>query len=216
MQTINTYYEDFISLEKFVSKNREVLLASSNRSVLVQVFSGICDNNYLVAISKQIRLLIPSAQVIGTTTNGEIMNGLVSGLKVALSFSVFHHSNIKLAFAEKEDRNDYELGRSIATKLNNNKAKVLILFATGLRVNASQLLKGVQSVNAGLPVAGGNAGDNRSNTQRFVSCNENATDCGVVGAILQGDHLTVSCHSHLGWQPIGKEMTITRAEGSRV
>ena len=217
METINTYYEDYLSLEKFVSNNGEVLLASSNRAVLVQVFSGICDKNYLVAISRQIRELIPGAEVIGTTTSGEIMNGLVSGLKTVLSFSVFRHSDIKLVFAEKDIGDDYELGRSIANTLNSDKAKVLILFATGLRVNASQLLKGVQSVNDALPVAGGNAGDNRSkNTQRFVCCNENVTDCGVVGVILESDHLKVAGHSHLGWQPLGKEMTITRAEGSRV
>ncbi len=216
MESINTYYKDYISLESFVTNNRDVLLATSNRAVLVQVFSGICDKNYLITISKQIRELIPGAQVIGTTTSGEIMNGLVSGLKTVLSFSVFHKSDIKLSFMEKENKDDYELGQSIATTLSTDKAKVLILFATGLRVNASQLLKGVQSVNAVLPVAGGNAGDNRSNTQRFVCCNENATDCGVVGVVLEGDHLTVSCHSHLGWQPIGKEMTITKAEGSRV
>ena len=216
METINTYYEDYISLENYVIDNRELLLNTSNSAVLVQIFTGTYIKNYLSSISKQIRDLIPGAQVIGTTTNGEIMNGLVSGLKTVLSFSVFRHSDIKVAFAEKENKDDYELGRSIAASLNSDKAKVLILFTTGLKVNASPLLKGVQSVNAGLPVAGGNAGDNRSNTQRFVSCNENDTDCGVVGAVIEGDHLTASCHSHLGWQPIGKEMTITRAEGTRV
>lgn len=216
MKTINTYYDDCASLEKFVRNNQELLWSAHNRAVMVQVFSGICDEYYLLTISKQIRELIPGAQVIGTTTSGEIMNGLVSGLKTVLSFSVFSHSEVKAVFAEKKDEDDYELGRSIATRLNSDKAKVLILFATGLKVNASQLLKGVQSVNSDLPVAGGNAGDNRTNTQCLVCCNEKVSDCGVVGAVLESDNLMVTCHSHLGWQPIGKEMTITRAEGSRV
>lgn len=216
METINTYYEDYISLGKFVGNNRELLLDGGNRSVLVQIFSGVYDKNYLAALSRQIRKLIPHAQVIGTTTNGEIMNGLVSGLKTVLSFSAFRHSNVKVAFMEKKNDGDYELGRSIAARLNSDKARILILFSTGQTVNASQLLKGVQSVNAGLPVAGGNAGDNRTNTQCLVCSNEDITDSGVAGVILEGDTLTVSCHNHLGWQPIGKEMTITRAEGSRV
>lgn len=216
MQTINTYYDDYVSLEKFVRNNNELLSASNTRAVMVQVFSGICDDIYLLSISKQIRELIPHAQVIGTTTSGEIMNGLVSGLKTVLSFSVFYHSDIKVVFAEKKDGDDYELGQSIATTLNSDEAKVLILFATGLKVNACQLLKGIQSVSADLPVAGGNAGDNRTNTQRFVCCNENTSDCGVVGVAIKSDHLTVRCYSHLGWQPIGKEMTITKSEGSRV
>ena|GEM_PF-308730 len=216
MQTINTYYEDFMSLKRYVINHSDLLWATSNRAVLVQVFAGICDKNYLIAISKQIRELIPGAQVIGTTTNGEIMNGLVSGLKTVLSFSVFYHSDIKVACANMKDGNAYGLGRSIVTLLNRDKAKVLILFATGQTVNASQLLKGIQSVNAGLPVAGGSAGDNLTNTKCFVFGNEDITECGAVGVIIESDSLTVTCHNHLCWQPIGKEMTITRAEGSRV
>ncbi len=215
METINAYYDDYASLEEFV-KNNNNLLAVNNRAVLVQVFSGICDETHLLTISKQIRGLIPHAQVIGSTTSGEIMNGLVSGLKTVLSFSVFRQSEIKAAFLAKKEDNDYGLGQSIANKLNSDKAKVLILFATGFPVNGSQLLKGVQSVNADLPVAGGIAGSNRTNKQSFVCCNDNITDCGVAGAVLEGDNLTVTRHTHLGWKPIGKEMTITKAEDSRV
>ena len=216
MQTINTYYENLIGLKKYIADNQEVLLNSSHNAVLVQVFSGICDDNYLSEISKQIREFIPGAQVIGTTTNGEIMNGLVSGLKTVLSFSVFRNSEIKTAFAQMEDGNAYELGRSIVSHLNSSKAKIMILFATGSTLNAVRVLKGVQSVNPGLPVAGGSAGDNLSNEQCFVFCNEEITDCGVVGVIIEGDDLIVTRQSHLGWQPIGKEMTITKSEGHRV
>lgn len=215
METINTYYDDYASLEEFV-KNNNNLLAVNNRAVLAQIFSGICDENHILTISKQIRGLIPHAQVIGSTTSGEIMNGLVSGLKTVLSFSVFRQSKIKTAFLAKSDEDDYGMGQSIATKLNSDKAKVLILFATGLTISGSQILKGIQSVNADLPVAGGIAGSNRTNKQSFVCCNHNITDCGVVGAVLEGTNLTVTRHTHLGWVPIGKEMTITKADGARV
>ncbi len=216
METINTYYENLTGLKNYIIDNQDLLLNTRNVAVLVQVFSGICEDNYLRTISKQIRELIPGAQVIGTTTNGEIMNGLVSGLKTVLSFSVFRNSEIKVAFAQMEDGNAYELGRSIGSHLNSSRAKILILFATGSTLNAVQVLKGVQSVNPGLPVAGGSAGDNLSNEQCFVFCNEEITDCGTVGVTIEGDDLIVTRQSHLGWQPIGKEMTITKAEGHRV
>ncbi len=216
METINTYYKNLTGLKNYIIDNQDLLLNTSNVAVLVQVFSGICEDNYLRTISKQIRELIPGAQVIGTTTNGEIMNGLVSGLKTVLSFSVFRNSEIKAAFAQMEDGNAYELGRTIGSHLNSSRAKILILFATGSTLNAVQVLKGVQSVNSGLPVAGGSAGDNLSNEQCFVFCNEEITDCGTVGVTIEGDDLIVTRQSHLGWQPIGKEMAITKAEGHRV
>ncbi len=216
METINTYYNDYAGLAHFVDNNKEILLSSEGRSVLVQLFSGVYDEDYLLTISQQVRELIPHAQIIGATTNGEIMNGLVSGLKTVLSFSVFFHSDIKVVFSEKRSEDEFELGQSIASRISSDKAKILILFATGLNLNASRLLKGIQTVNPHLPVAGGNAGNNLTNTQRLVCCNDNTCDCGVVGAVIESDSLSVNCYSHLGWQPIGKEMTITSAEGSRV
>ncbi|MEN6389059.1 MAG: FIST N-terminal domain-containing protein [Syntrophomonas sp.] len=216
METINTYYVDKGSLKNFIDDNKRLMSSGACRSVLVQVFSGICDANYLLTISRQIRGLLPHAQIIGTTTSGEIMNGVVSGLKTVLSFSVFQDSELMTVFAEKDGIDDYELGRHLAGAANPAKARVLILFATGLRLNASQLLKGIQEVNPHLPVAGGCAGDNRTNTECFVWCNEHISSCGAAGVFIESDRLVVSCHSHLGWQPIGKEMTITRAEGARV
>jgi PAS domain S-box/diguanylate cyclase (GGDEF) domain len=216
LETINTYYENRTGLKEFIAENRGILLTPNRISVLVQVFSGICDLDYLGTLCQQIRALIPGAQVIGTTTNGEIMNGKVSGLKTVLSFSVFHNSYIQVAFAEMTDGNAVKLGRSIAHRLTNDKGKVLILFATGSTLNAGQVLKGIQLVNPALPVAGGSAGDNISNRKCFVFCNENITECGVVGAMIAGDDLIVSRQSHLAWQPIGKEMNITKAEGHRV
>lgn len=203
-------------LKKFVADNRRLLSPGEGRSVLVQVFSGVCDANYSLAISRQIHELLPHAQIIGTTTSGEIMNGLVSGLKTVLSFSIFQHSDLKIVFAEKKGIDDYNLGRQIAGTVNSAKVRVLILFATGLRLNASQLLKGIQAINPNLPVAGGCAGDNRTNTECFVWCNKRISSCGAAGVAIEGDRISVSCHSHLGWQPIGKEMTVTKAEGSRV
>jgi len=216
MKTINTYYEDYTGLKNFVNDHSDVFFFHSEHVIFVQIFSGSCNKESIKIISRQIGDLVPNAQIIGTTTGGEIMNGLVSGLKTVLSFSVFYNSTIKVAYAEKTAGSDYELGRSIVSQLNSDKARILILFSTGLTVNASQLLKGIESISPGLPVAGGNAGSNFDNTQSFVLCNETVTECGVVGAVLEGDGLTVSCYSHLGWQPLGKEMIITRAEGSRV
>ncbi len=216
METINTYYSDYAGLREFVYNNREILLSRTNLSVLAQVFAGVSDKNLLIAISEQIQELIPGCQVLGTTTNGEIMNGFSSGLKTVLSFSVFKDTYVRVALMRKHGQSDFDLGRYLAELMNTDDARVLILFATGLTINANQLLKGIQAVNALLPVAGGNAGDNLNHHKCFVFANGEITDSGVAGALLSGEKLVAARHSHLGWQPIGKEMTITRSEGSRV
>jgi signal transduction histidine kinase len=216
LETLNTYYEDDTELEWFIKTNYATLFNSNNRAVLVQVFSGVCDGNFLLAVSKKITELVPHAHVIGATSSGGIMNGEVSGLKIVLSFSVFHHSNVKTAFVAKDNMNDYDLGRSIASQLNYPNAKILILMGTGLTIDASQMLKGVQSINHQLPVAGGNAADNFVHRNGFVFCQNEITTCGVAGVVLIGKRLIVNRYWYLGWRPIGKEMTITKAKGLRV
>ncbi|MGI6091821.1 MAG: FIST N-terminal domain-containing protein [Negativicutes bacterium] len=215
MKTINTFYEDYSGLNKFVKKNKEVLFNQNRSAVLAQIFSGRCDNAFLANLAEEINQLVPQACIIGTTTSGEIMNGQVSGLRTVISFSVFQHSSITAEILPKNG-DDFELGRVLASKLGSDRAKLLILFAAGLAVNTKDMLQGVQSVYPSLPVAGGIAGSNSLTEQSFVMCNGQVIDSGVAGVVLEGEELTVNCRSHLGWQPIGKEMTITKVDGLRV
>lgn len=214
METINTYYEDFTSLSKFVESNHHVLFDLEVSDILVQVFSGQNKPDVLLRLSSEILELIPNAKIIGTTTSGEIMNGQVTGLNIAISFTVFHNTMVKTAIFPKQEQHEFDLGKYIASELVSDMAKVLILFATGL--DSDQVLKGIQLVCPTLPVAGGIASDNSHLRPSSVFCGDQTTCCGIVGAILESEDLKVNQFCHLGWQPIGKEMTITKVEGLRV
>lgn len=214
MKTINTFYEDFNGLSEFIQKNRNILFSNNNSALLVQVFSGQCDQLFLKKLIAEITELVPSAFILGTTTSGEIINGRVTGLKTVLSFSIFRQTIIDGGFFPKQNQNDFELGVEIASTLGRSKTKLLILFAVGETMNSNSVLEGVASVCPRLPVVGGYAGHNALDC--FVSFNEKITSDGVVGIEFEGEFLKASCYSHLGWQPIGKEMTITKVDGLRV
>jgi diguanylate cyclase (GGDEF)-like protein len=214
MITINTYYEDFKGLLEFVRNNIKILGSSDNSAVLVQVFNGQCDQDFLTKLLAELTELLPQAQIFGTTSSGEIMNGEVSGLKTVLSFSIFKQTIIRAGFFPKGALNDFELGRKIGSALGGSNGKLLILFSTGGAVHSNTVLKGVESLCPGLPVTGGNAGFNSYGC--FVFCQNQITSCGVVGVVLEGKNLQINCYSNLGWQPIGKEMTITKVAGVHV
>jgi diguanylate cyclase (GGDEF)-like protein len=214
MKTINTYYNDFNGLSEFVRNNQKILGYYDNSAVLIQIFNGQCDQNFLKKLLAELTELMPQALILGTTTSGEIMDGKVSGLKTVLSFSIFQQTMIRTGFFPKGHLNDFELGQKIGLALGSSKARLLILFSTGGTVKSKSVLKGLESLYPGLPVAGGIAGTNASGC--FVSCQDQITNCGVVGVVLEGDKLQVNCYSNLGWQPIGKEMSITKVDGLRV
>ena len=215
MNTINIYYTDCQNLKNFIINKHDILFADNVCSVLVQIFCGNFNKKFLTLLVQQISELVPQAQIIGTTTSGEIMDGAVSGSKTVLSFSVFRHSNIRIVFAPQKKLSSYELGQAVAATLNSKNTKLLILFSTGLSIDSGRMLDGVQSVSPNVPVAGGISGYNQ-NQSGFVFCKDGITDCGIVGAVLESEVLSANQYWQFGWIPIGKEMTITRAAGPRV
>ena len=81
MKTYNTYYRNETHLVEFLNKNN----IENNESILVQVFTGLNGKNDIENIVLSIKNSIPSASIIGTTTDGEILNGDISTYKTAIS-----------------------------------------------------------------------------------------------------------------------------------
>lgn len=216
MKTITTYYDNEQSLKKFVEKHHDILFSKENLSVLTQVFCGNHDKDYILRLIAQIEQAVPHTRIIGATASGEIMNGKVSGFKTVLSFTVFKKCNIRIEFAQKGDRGSYALGRSIAGRLNSEQAKLLLLFSSGTEIDAEKLLAGVQDVNPKLPTAGGISAYGSMQNHGLVFGREGITGCGAIGAVLEGECLSVRQFWHLCWLPIGKEMNVTKTKGRRV
>lgn len=214
MKTINTYYEDKQSFACFIAEHSHILCSAAASSVLVQVFSGDSHRFYIQQLLEDISLILPGAVIIGTTASGAIMDGEVSGVRTVLSVTVFEHAVIRGAGFPKGEQGEAELGRDIAA-LAGERAKALLLFGAGENVQFARVLKEIGKGRPDLIVAGGSAGDNGQGCP-MVFYNRQIIECGFAGLVLEGDNLTARRYSHLGWQAIGREMTITEAMDDRV
>jgi hypothetical protein len=101
MKSINTYYTTKEELESFI--NDEKIQDSS--SLLIQVFSAFTDKIFISTLLSELTQFLPNAVIIGTTTDGEIMDGKVSSGKVVLSFTQFEHTTLKAAAIEHKVKN---------------------------------------------------------------------------------------------------------------
>lgn len=216
MITLNTYYSDFHRLKKFISDHRLLFNSSQKKPILVQVFSGICDKIWLESLRAEIRGLLPDATIIGTTTMGEIMNGEVSSLKTAISISLFDSASLTPIQETRGDATCFELGESIAEKARRVNSKVLIIFSTLQERDASELLQGITAADNAIVIAGGCAGSNMETKNGLVISNDGVSDRSVVAVALSGEHLLAKQYWHLCWTPVGKSMTITKSENTRV
>lgn len=216
MNTFNIYYESRQQLELFAKENHDSLFHEGD-SLLIQIFTGKFEKEYLLDVVKNLEAVLPHAIIIGTTTSGEISDGKVSGQKTALSFSIFNKSRVKLIHIEQGAMKGYALGQSLARNLDREQTRLLLLFTAGDALSPSQLLMGLESICPKLNVAGGVAGNDFERKPGIVFCNGGfVTERGTVGAALVSSHLKVWQDSHLSWTPIGKEMTITQSNENRV
>jgi signal transduction histidine kinase len=216
LKSINFYYENFESLKNFLSKNHDALYDWDPSAIFVQIFTGCDDRDFLAKVTGEVSMLLPTACVIGSTAGSVIMNGDICGGKTVISLTIFYHSNVRCVLLAKDGNSDFDLGAALAALLNSHTAKVLLVFTASQLINAHELLSGIGSINPFLPVAGGRSGDPCHGINAIISCNGEITEVGVVGVVLEGEKLTAGRHWHLGWQPIGKAMAVTKAEGLRV
>jgi len=211
MKNINTYYTNKEELELFIS-NEKIL---NSPSLLIQVFSAINRKTFISDLLDELTKLLPDAVIIGSTTDGEIMNGKVTSGKVVLSFTQFEYTTLKVA-AIKHKVDGYYSGEYLAKELICEETKLLIAFVDGLHTNGEEFLSGIDSVDDQVIVAGGHAADNGKFADTLVFTKEHIFSHGAVGVTLNSKRLHVYEDYSFNWHPIGNELTITKAEGNRV
>ena len=211
MESINTYYVDQEQLRSFILDNN----ISNSPSLLIQVFSAVNDKTFISTLLSQLMSTLPDAVIIGSTTDGEIMNGKVSSGKVVLNFTQFEHTTLKIAFTEHKV-NGYFSGQYLAEELIEDDTKLFIAFVDGLHTNGEEFLKGVDDVKPDIMMVGGHAGDNAQFIETLVFTKDEILSKGAVAVSLNSKHLHVHTDYSFNWHALGNELTITRAEGNRV
>jgi len=207
MRTLNKKYISKEDLEEYIIKNNMV----SEKNILLQIFTGICDVTYVQNLVQSVKTLIPHIKIIGTTTDGEILEETTSEFSTVLSFSFFEATRVVTHGVEIEE-DSYETAEKLINSFEvGEKAKVAISFADGLNVNGDEFISAFNKHNPSLVLAGGLAADNASFEQTLVFTENKIFTKGVVVGLLYSDVLEVNTKASFGWESIGKTMIITKS-----
>jgi hypothetical protein len=212
MKTITTQYISLEDLKRFIKQHN----IQQEKNILLQIFTGVCEINFIEELVSNIKKIIPDIKIIGSTTSGEIMDGLAQTNSTVLSFSIFKQTTIKTYFC-KYTKTSYETAKTLIDKFDKDKkAKVAITFADGLHINGEEYINALDDYDKNLVVAGGLAGDNSKFIQTIVFNEEKVLSQGVVAALLFNEDLQIITNASFGWENIGKTMTITKASANIV
>lgn len=209
MRVLNHLYKDNVTLQSFI-KNEQIL---DNNSILIQVFSSNTPDEKFLQVRKELKELLPQCGLIGTSTAGIIKDGEIIDDSINISFSIFEHCIVKSeGFC---DLTSEEILQGLSRELITPKTKLLLFFANTFTLDSEKLLIQIEQKYPHLIVGGGNAADDF----KFESCkifSVTHQGCDAVFAAIDSDVLEVQTASLLNWQTIGKELTITKVDGTRL
>jgi hypothetical protein len=158
----------------------------------------------------------PGVRILGCSTAGEIAGTSVlddGGIATAIEFerTEVRISVCRLAGAESSRAT----GIKCARELLGPRLKHVLVFSEGLRVNGSELVRGLTgALPEGVAVTGGLAGDaDRFERTLLYFDGHSATDM-VIGIGLYGAALQVGIGSLGGWDPFGPDRLITRSHAN--
>ncbi len=211
MKNNNLYYENRGSLKYFINKNHII----NSKKLLIQVFTSKSDENHIQKLLNDINLYLPDANIIGATTDGEIMNGKVSENKTVISFTSFENTSIKVMDILHVDRG-FKSGQKIAKSIISDNTKAIISFATCYNTSGEEYLNGIDYVNDKIVIAGGIASHNSKTTDTYVFTKNNIISNGAVAVALDSESLNIYNDYSYNWSKIGLELTIDDVVDNRV
>ena len=189
---------------------------SCDDSQLVLLFASLEALGGDREIVEELRRRFPNATLVGCSTAGEITGTRVLDDSAVATALHFETTRVRQATARVATRDDsYFAGGQLARELDGDDLVHVLVFSEGLKVNGSQLARGLTTgLRPDVKVTGGLAGDGDRFQQTSVLANGQPTEDGVVAIGFYGPNLSIGFGSIGGWDPFGPERLITRSEGN--
>ncbi|MCA9691525.1 MAG: FIST N-terminal domain-containing protein [Nannocystaceae bacterium] len=164
----------------------------------------------------ELRAAFPRACLLGCSSAGEIYGNKVYDSSLAVAVASFEHTALRLASASIGDASgSYAAGEAIARALVDDSLRGVHVLSEGIRVNGTELVRGINSIVADdVVVTGGLAGDGDRFGRTWVVADGRPVSDTITAVGFYGDHVCIGHGSKGGWDPFGPTRMVTRSEGN--
>lgn len=161
-----------------------------------------------------LRAAAPNAALAGCSGAGEIARAQVHEDSLAVTAVKFDDARARGACTPLCGMADsFAAGARLGAALPAGGLRHVLVFGTGVHINGSALVEGLQStLPAAAEVSGGLAGDNGAFVETFTLGDGGSASDQLVAVGLYGEALTVANSSLGGWVPFGPARRVTRCE----
>jgi hypothetical protein len=168
----------------------------------------------LPSLQAALRGAAPRAQLAGCSGAGEIARQQVHDGTLALTALRFDRARAHGVATDIRGMGDsFGAGARLAESLPAEGLRHVLVFGTGVHINGSALVEGLQSRLApAVQISGGLAGDGGAFVETFTLGNGRSASDQLVAVGLYGESLSIGNSSLGGWVPFGPARRVTRCE----
>ncbi|MFA6197443.1 MAG: FIST N-terminal domain-containing protein [Sulfurimonas sp.] len=166
-------------------------------------------------VFQKIKEKFPQSHIVGSSSSGNILGKGISKNSLVATAVKFESSRVEVESADYvEGANLEELSSQLVNKLTREGLKHVFVLSDGLKINGSELVKGINHSLEGIEVTGGLAGDGARFQETFVLCDDEAKESRIAVVGFYGENLVISSGCFGGWSEFGTHRTITKSEGN--
>lgn len=158
----------------------------------------------------------PEAEIAGMTTAGGIENGRMHLRQTIVTIQFFEKSDVHAAIYDFSKESMSALGeRALADCQKEKDLSAVLLFLTQKYYDFEPFLTTLDKLSKDIPICGGYAHTYLQEDGIYVFTKDAILSCGIL-LITYAGAVQVLTQSVMGWQPLGRTMTITAMDGPLV
>jgi hypothetical protein len=165
---------------------------------------------------KELAQHYPKSKMIGCSSAGEILGSHIMDKSISVSVTQFEKTILKIAkVAIDKSEDSFSAGKIIAKQLDKNDLRGILVLSDGIRVNGSELVKGLNTIGKeNVVITGGLAGDGDRFKKTWIVLDGEIYEDHIAAVGLYGDAIQIEFASRGGWDIFGPERYITRSKGN--
>lgn len=200
-QTVEAFKDVFLSF----------LSVSASKPTLGIVFSS--PNQDIQALTA----LFSEADIalFGCTTAGEIADDRLLSNHIVCLLLDPNPAHFRLILVENTE-GVLEVGKKIRRAADDYfKNPALLVASAGVLNDGEEIVAGLKTAIE-IPIFGGLAADNLEIVETIVFTNKTVCNNGILALVFDGDFISLQGLATSGWEPLGIEHTVTKAEGNKI
>lgn len=186
------------------------------QSILISIYTHW---NKPETIREMIRLFcdaFPEAEIAGMTTAGGIDNGRMRLHQTVVTIQFFEKSDVHTAIYDFTQEPMGELGEKARSFCQRQKdLSAVLLLMTQRFYDFEPFLTALDKLGKDIPICGGYAHTYRNEDGIYVFTKDAILSRGILLVTFSGD-VKIMTTSVMGWQPLGRTLTITAIDGPLV